>query len=289
MGQLIAARALAGIGGGGMPVVLSILLSDIIPLRERGTWQGYINIVFALGSGSGAPLGGILADSIGWRWAFLAQGPLCLIAFLAVLFTLHLPRKDDTDWKEKLRRVDFLGAVFLIGAVFTLLLALDRGGNVGWKATITLANLGASILLFLIFFYVERKVAKEPFAPGRIIFNRNLVACYSCYFFSNAAYLATLFYIPLYLQAVQDLSAAAAGYRLIPGIVGSVSGSLFGGFYIKKTGKLYWVTLTCFIVNFIAMIAIDLVTGLVISSIPVLIVSRKSPHPASYPSNHHKL
>lgn len=68
MPELIAARAFAGIGGGGMSTVVSILLSDIIPLRERGKWQGYINIIYATGASSGAPLGGLLADSIGWRW-----------------------------------------------------------------------------------------------------------------------------------------------------------------------------------------------------------------------------
>jgi len=66
--ELIAARAFAGIGGGGMTTVTSIMFSDIIPLRKRGTWQGYINIVFATGAAIGAPLGGVFADSIGWRW-----------------------------------------------------------------------------------------------------------------------------------------------------------------------------------------------------------------------------
>jgi MFS family permease len=68
MGELCAARAVAGIGGGGMNSVVSILLSDLVPLRERGVWQGYINILWAAGTSTGAPLDGLLADSIGWRW-----------------------------------------------------------------------------------------------------------------------------------------------------------------------------------------------------------------------------
>jgi MFS family permease len=68
MPELIAARAFAGIGGGGMSTVVSIMMSDIIPLRNRGTWQGYVNIIYACGSSAGAPLGGILADTVGWRW-----------------------------------------------------------------------------------------------------------------------------------------------------------------------------------------------------------------------------
>lgn len=74
IGELIAARAFAGIGGGGMSVCTSILLSDVVSLRDRGTWQGYVNLIYALGASAGAPLGGLLAESIGWRWSFIAQG-----------------------------------------------------------------------------------------------------------------------------------------------------------------------------------------------------------------------
>jgi MFS family permease len=68
MNELIGARAFAGIGGGGMTTVVTILMSDIVPLRKRGTWQGYINIIYATGASMGAPLGGLFADNIGWRW-----------------------------------------------------------------------------------------------------------------------------------------------------------------------------------------------------------------------------
>jgi len=182
--QLIGARAFAGIGGGGMTTVVSILLSDVVPLRERGKWQGYLNIIFATGASTGAPLGGVLADYVGWRWAFLAQGPLCLVAFLATYLALQLPQKDDTHWKEKLRRVDFLGAAILISAVFLLLLAMDRGSNVSWKSMLTIISISVSLPLFLVFMLVEMKVAREPFAPGHIIFSRSMVACYLCNFFS---------------------------------------------------------------------------------------------------------
>ena len=272
MEQLILARAFAGIGGGGMNTVTSILFSDIVSLRERGTWQGYINIVFAAGASSGAPLGGLLADSIGWRWAFLGQGPICLAAITAVSFTLHLPKKDDSHWKQKLRRIDFLGAAILLGAVATLLLALDRGSNVSWKAVITLVNLGVSIPLFVIFILVEMRVAKEPFAPGHIIFHPTMIACFLCNFFSMAGYLAALFYIPLYLQAVDGLSSTGAGLRLIPAIICAVSGSLFGGFYMQKTGRFYWLTVICYIQLTLGMVIVTLASGVLIANTVLMIV-----------------
>lgn len=272
MQQLILARAYAGIGGGGMNTVTSILFSDIVSLRDRGKWQGYINIVFAAGASSGAPLGGILADSIGWRWGFIGQGPMCLVAFIAVSFALHLPKKDGSHWKKKLRRVDFLGAAILISAVFTLLLALDRGSNVSWTAIVTLVNLGVSIPLFVGFILVEMKVAKEPFAPGHIIFHPTMIACFLCNFFSMAGWLAALFYIPLYFQAVDDVSSTGAGLRLIPSIIFGVLGSLFGGFYMHRTGRFYWLTVICYAQLVLGMIIVALTSGILIDSTVLIII-----------------
>lgn len=206
--QLVVARAVAGIGGGGMTTVVSILLSDVIPLKERGTWQGYINIIYASGAGIGAPLGGLFADGVGWRWSFLCQAPLCLLAFAAVAVFVKLPAKEEVDhvtevvgvdgetegkgqkaWKKKLKRIDFLGAAVLVAAVFALLLGLDRGSNVAWRTASCLVPLCVSFPLFALFLYIEWRVAAEPFAPGHIILERTLFACYLCNFFSFAGYL----------------------------------------------------------------------------------------------------
>ncbi|PNS21847.1 hypothetical protein CAC42_445 [Sphaceloma murrayae] len=272
IGELIGARAFAGIGGGGMTTVVSILLSDTVPLRERGTWQGYINIIYAAGAASGAPLGGVMADTIGWRWSFLGQAPLCLVAFVAVAIVLREPVREPSNWRQKLRRIDFLGALILICAVFTLLLALDRGSNTSWRDTITLASLGASIPLFILFVLVEMYVATEPFAPGHVIFHRSLFACYACNFFSFSGWLAAIFYIPLYFQAVDSLSATQAGIRLMPSMAFGVSGSLFAGLYMQKTGRYYWLTVSCYSALAIGMTLIYLTAGALVSSTPGIIV-----------------
>ncbi|KAI9816059.1 MAG: hypothetical protein M1827_002051 [Pycnora praestabilis] len=263
MNELIAARAFAGIGGGGMTVVVSILLSDTVPLVERGKWQGYVNIVYATGAGLGAPLGGVLADYISWRWSFLLQAPLVFIAFIAVFFVLKLPTIEDTDWKTKLRRVDFIGAAVLVCAVFTLLLGLDRGSNLSWQAPVTITSLCIAFPLFAVFVMVEMKLATEPFAPGHVVFERTMFACYLCNFFSFGGWLATLFYVPLFYQAVDGLSATDAGVRLLPGIVAGVSGSLFAGFLMKWTGKYYWLTVCAYSSLTIGMVPILLFTGII--------------------------
>ncbi|KAK5135118.1 hypothetical protein LTR08_005643 [Meristemomyces frigidus] len=267
MSQLIAARAFAGIGGGGMTTVVSILLSDVVPLRDRGQWQGYVNVIYAAGAASGAPLGGILADSIGWRVSFLGQVPLCLAAFVAVSFALHLPERDDElHWRKKLGRVDFLGAAVLIAAVFTFLLALDRGSNVSWRATITIVSISVSVPLFILFVLVEVKVAKEPFAPGRILSQRAMLACYLWNFFAMGGWLAAHFNAALYFQAVTGLTATGAGVRLLPAIFASVSGSLFGGYYMRKTGKYYWLTIIASIALTAGMVIIFLCSGVLTKS-----------------------
>ncbi|KAJ5092960.1 hypothetical protein N7456_008821 [Penicillium angulare] len=244
--ELIAARVFQGIGGGGMTTVVNIMMSDIIPLRDRGLWQGIINIIWATGSGMGAPMGGILADYIGWRWAFIGQFPLCVIAFIAVSFVLKLPARENSNWKAKLKRVDVLGAVVLVGAVLGLLVGLDRGSNVSWSMPLTIISLVVSLVLFVVFVLVEAYLATEPFAPGHIIFNRTFFACYCCNFFSFGGWLAASFYIPLYFQAVDGVSATIAGLRILPSVLTGVSGSLFAGAFMKWTGKYYWLTIVAY-------------------------------------------
>lgn len=244
-----------------MNTVTSILFSDIVPLRERGMWQGYVNIVWAVGSAAGAPLGGVLADSVGWRWAFVGQMPICVLAFLAVYFVLDLPKKERGGWKEKVVQIDFLGAVVLVFAVFGLLVGLDYGSNVAWDSWVTVAALGMTPL-FGVFILVEKFVATNPFAPLEIILNRSLFACYLCNFFAFGGWLATFFYVPLYFQVRLGFSASHTGLLLIPSIFGGVSGSLVGGMYMQRTGKYYWITVAAYSNLVLGLVVIYLFMGI---------------------------
>ncbi|CAG8980409.1 hypothetical protein HYALB_00003974 [Hymenoscyphus albidus] len=272
LNELVAARAFAGIGGGGMTTVVSILLSDIVPLRNRGMWQGYVNLVYALGSSIGAPLGGILADSIGWRWAFLGQFPLCIVASIAVYFLLQLPKTGNSHWLSKLKKVDFLGAFTLVFAVFSLLVGMDRGSNVSWKSKFAIIPCCVSIPLFALFILIEMKIASHPFAPGHVIFHPSLVASYLTNFFGLAASMGSIFYVPLYLQAVEGLSPTAAGLRLVPVMLASVAGSLFGGIYMKRTGRYYFLTIFLVFIGMLGTIDIFLTSGAIVSSAVGIIV-----------------
>jgi hypothetical protein len=198
--------------------------------------------------------------------AFIGQFPITVIASTVVYFVLDLPKASDSHWLEKLKQIDFLGAFSLVTAVFALLFGFDRGSNVVWSDTITIVACCISIPLFAFFIFIEMRVASHPFAPGHIIFDRSLFASYLSNFFALSAHMGSIFYIPLYFQAVDGLSATASGLRLIPVMICSVTGSLFGGQVMQRTGKYYWLTIACFISSIFGSIIIFLCSGLVISS-----------------------
>ncbi|KAF8455901.1 major facilitator superfamily domain-containing protein [Terfezia claveryi] len=261
MNDLIAARAFAGIGGGGMTTVASILMSDIVSIRKRGTWQGILNIIFALGAAVGGPLGGWLSDTVGWRWAFIGQAPLTLIAFLTVTFALHLPQapvkytgvitgQQVASVKTKLLRVDFPGAFTLVLAIFSFLISLDLSINsIGFSMSslITLSIFLGSVLLFVSFYHIEKSYSAEPFCPPALVKRREILSPCVANFFCFGSAMVVLFHIPLFFQAVLGSSAAVAGQRLLPMIAGSMLGSLGGGIYMQKTGKYYWLTFCAYL------------------------------------------
>ncbi|KIY48446.1 MFS general substrate transporter, partial [Fistulina hepatica ATCC 64428] len=270
--ELVASRALAGAGGGGMTTIVSIIVSDLVPLRSRGTWQGMLNIIYATGAATGAPLGGILTDSIGWRWAFLIQVPASVLAIICVAVLLRLPKTDKSHFKEKLKRVDFSGAITLVLFIFFLLLGLDRGGNVAWSDKWTLITLGVFVVSFVLFCWIEH-IATEPFAPHRVIANPALFACLASNFFEFFAVTSVLFQVSLYFQAVRGATAAQAGMFLLPSIFAGVLGSLGGGLVMQASGRYYWLTLSSFIALTGGMIVLAMFTGTVSHSMVGLSVA----------------
>ncbi|KAG9254968.1 major facilitator superfamily [Emericellopsis atlantica] len=252
--QLCVARALAGIGGGGMNAVVSILTADLVPLRDRGIWQGYMNIIASVGTSVGAPLGGFLADSVGWRWSFLGQVPLCIIGFVAVYYVVDVPSPPHENWSAKIRQIDFLGALTLIAAVVALLLGLDAGSNLGWSHTLTVVALCLAPVVFAAFVLVEVRFAAYPFAPGHVIFDKSLFACYLVNFAASAAYIGVLFFVPLFFQAVLGASATRSGAYLVPAMVAVVIASVGGGWIIRRTERYYWITVLSMGLGLVAIV-----------------------------------
>lgn len=193
---------------------------------------------------------------------FLLQVPLTLVSFLMVSFILDGRHKSSTSWLTKLKRIDYPGTLALISAIFTLLFGLSWGSNHAWNSALTLGCLGSSLILFATFLIVEAKLVAEPIAPIHIICKPTLFACYLSHFFSHAAFMAMLYYIPLFFQAATGLSATQAGLRLMPTVVASICGSIIAGVVMQTSGRYYLLNLYGYTFLVLGLLLVLLTTGL---------------------------
>ncbi|KAL8990687.1 MAG: hypothetical protein Q9169_008063, partial [Polycauliona sp. 2 TL-2023] len=238
---MILGRVIAGLGGGGIFALATIIGSDLVPLRKRGIFQGLSNIPVGVGTGLGGLFGGWMNDHWGWRWAFLIQVPFIALATLLVVLFVWVPIEEAT--KPALKRIDYLGTTFLVAAVVLLLLGLNSGGkDVAWTHWFVITSLCLSILLFVTFIYVEERVASEPIIPIKLLLNRTVAASCLTYLFSHGANFAILFYVPLYLQ-VTGLTATEAGLRFVPQSACAALGSILTGIAIRSTGNYTYFNL----------------------------------------------
>ncbi|CAD6587835.1 MAG: hypothetical protein ASARMPREDX12_003021 [Alectoria sarmentosa] len=258
--MIILGRALAGLGGGGLNTISTIIASDLVPLRQRGLWQGISNVCWGLGNGLGGVFGGFLNDVWDWKLAFLVQIPLTVASLIMIFIHVEKPTKvsakSDTP---KLKRVDFLGSSLLVATLVLLLLGLNSGGNiVPWSHPLVLTSLPLSAVLLLAFVFVEEKVAREPVMPVRLILNRTVAcACLTNWFFLMIAY-ALDFYVVIFFR-IRHLSATEAGASLIPFSITTAAGSLLAGIVTSRTGRYR-------ILNIAILLLMLLATALVATS-----------------------
>ncbi|KAG9680981.1 putative major facilitator superfamily transporter, partial [Aureobasidium melanogenum] len=240
--MMILGRVVAGTGGGCLNTISTFIASDLIPLRKRGLWQGFANLIYGTGMGLGGIFGGLMNDHLNWRWAFYIQVPFIVLAGILGWYFVDIPIKEGNS-KERIKRVDFLGAITLCTALVLLLLGLNSGGNiVPWNHPLVYVSLPLSGLALVAFVYVEDKVAKEPVIPIRLLLHRTVAsACLTNWFLTMAVY-ALFYYVPIYFQIVQGLSATAAGTRLVPQSIGTACGSLGAGVIMRATGRYWWLS-----------------------------------------------
>lgn len=216
------------------------IASDLIPLRKRGLWQGFANIVYGSGMGLGGVFGGWMNDQLNWRWAFYIQVPFIIVAGILGAIFVNVPVKE-TD-KSRLSRVDFAGAFLLSASLVLLLLGLNSGGNlVPWTHPLVLASLPLSAVAFIAFIVVEDKYAAEPIIPVRLLLHRTVAAACLTNWFMTMAVFGMFYYVPIYFQTVMGLSTTAAGVRIIPQSAGASIGSLGSGIIMRATGKYWWL------------------------------------------------
>ncbi|KAJ2956434.1 hypothetical protein NQZ79_g7698 [Umbelopsis isabellina] len=241
--SLVAARVVAGIGGGGLNTMSSIVTSDLVSLRDRGKYQGYGNISFALGSVIGAPLGGFITDYYSWRWTFYINLPLLFLTFYVTgvyIQNYNIQRHLDGSFHilKKLRQVDWLGATTLIISVTLFMLATSLGGNsMRWSHPLVIGSLVGSTVMLLVFVAIEAKHAKNPIMPWHIITQRTPLASSFTNFWALMSSMSLIFLVPLYFQSVLGFTASRAGIYMLPKIISSSAGSLIAGYYMAHTGS----------------------------------------------------
>ncbi|EIN10661.1 vacuolar amino acid permease [Punctularia strigosozonata HHB-11173 SS5] len=252
MEALIAARAVAGMGGGGsVHSVSSVAVTDLIPLKQRGLYQGMANILFGLGAGLGGPLGGWMNDAFGWRAAFLVQIPVLVFSVVLVMWkvSIKLPSEvENQSTYSKLRRVDALGSFTLVGTVGTLLLgfSLKTSEELPWGHPLIVGLFAASVVFAILFVMVETHWSPYPVMPLRLITQRTPLAVSICNLLGSIAAFSMvrlLYNVPLYFSSVRLDSSTDAGLHLLPHSVALSTGSVFAGWLMRRTGKLYTLTL----------------------------------------------
>jgi EmrB/QacA subfamily drug resistance transporter len=211
MPQLILARALQGLGGGGLITMAQATIADVISPRERGRYQGYISGVWAVASVGGPVLGGFFAEYLSWRWVFWINLPLGLAALgIAHLSLRRLPRQ------RLARPIDYPGAVLLVGAVTALLLVTSWAGVVAPWTSPTILGLALAGVALVALFIVQELRAAEPLLPPRLFRDRVVrIANIASFITSMAMFGATVF-LPVFLQVVMGISASRSGMLVIP-------------------------------------------------------------------------
>ena len=231
MEWLIAARAIQGLGAGGLTVTATALIGDVIPLRERGRYQGMLGAVFGVTTVLGPLLGGIFTDDLTWRWAFYVNVPVAVVVMVMSATTIPAIRSAVRPI------IDGAGIVFIgIGAA-GLTLATSWGGTTyPWISVQILGLAGLSVVSLLVFVLVESRAA-QPVLPLRLFGSRVFSVCCALSFVVGFAMLGAITFLPTFLQYVDGVSATISGLRLLPLVVGLLITSVTAGTLVGRTGR----------------------------------------------------
>jgi EmrB/QacA subfamily drug resistance transporter len=231
MPQLIAFRALQGLGAGGLLVTTIAVVGDIIPPRERGRYQGLFGAVFGVSTVIGPLLGGFFVDNLTWRWIFYVNLPTGAAALLVIGAVFHA----QTTRVE--HEIDYVGAVTLAGGLSCVVLFTSLGGTTfAWDSPESITLMVLSVVLLTLFVVAERR-AREAILPMELFRNRIFSVCAGIGFIIGVAMFGSVTYLPVFLQIVRGMSPTRSGLQLTPMMAGLLVTSIVAGRLISKWGR----------------------------------------------------
>ncbi|NGO70376.1 MFS transporter [Streptomyces boncukensis] len=230
MPQLIAFRALQGLGGGGLITLSMAIVGDLVPPRERGRYQGLFGAVFGTTSVLGPLLGGFFTQHLSWRWVFYINLPVGAVALLVVAAVLHIPTGTTRH------RIDYLGT-FLIASVATCVVLVTSLGGTTWSwNSPEVYGLGALAAALLAGFVAAERRAAEPVLPLPLFRIRTFALCGAISFVIGFAMFGAMTYLPTFLQVVHHVSPTMSGVHMLPMVLGVLTASTLSGQLISRTG-----------------------------------------------------
>ncbi len=231
MTSLIAWRAVQGLGAGGLMVTASALIADVIPLRERGRYQGALGSVFGVVTVIGPLLGGLFVDHLSWRWAFYVNIPVGIVVLAVAVAAIPSVRGALRP------KIDYLGIVFVALGASGLTLVTSWGGTTyPWLSATIIALAAGSVVALVLFVLVERRAA-EPVLPMRLFGNPVFAVAGPMSFIVGFAMLGGITFLPTYLQYVKGTSATTSGLRMLPMVLGLLIAAIGSGNVVGRTGR----------------------------------------------------
>ncbi|MFJ4617252.1 MDR family MFS transporter [Streptomyces sp. NPDC088812] len=231
MGQLIAFRAVQGLGAGGLMVGVMAIIGDLVPPRERGRYQGMMAGVMAIAMIGGPLVGGTITDHWGWRWAFYINLPLGIVALGLITAVLHLPRKRSQA------RIDYLGAALLTIGITAIVLVTTWGGTeYAWGSARIMELIGIGVAALVGFVFWQTR-ATEPIVPLHIFRSRNFTLMSLIGFITGFVMFGATLFLPLYQQSVQGASATNSGLLLLPMLGAMLVTSIVAGRITTNSGR----------------------------------------------------
>jgi EmrB/QacA subfamily drug resistance transporter len=231
LGELIAFRALQGLGAGGLMTLAMAIVAEIISPRERGRYQGYIQLVFVVASVAGPLLGGLFVDHLSWRWVFYVNVPIGAAALILTATSLHLPAQRSGA------RIDYTGAALLAAGLASLLLVTTWGGREYAWGSAEIVGLAAAAVVLLVAFVFQERRAPEPILPLRLFRDPVFDIVSATLFLTTLAFFAVIVFMPTFLQVVTGASATGSGLLLLPLLIATTGATTVSGRLISRTGR----------------------------------------------------